>query len=99
MYAIVVAFFGVVKVYWKVALLRVLFTSGLFLFGKTGIDLYINNSHLNSTFGSTSVIALLMIWVYDIPQINFLVASFVKMYSDHLGIEINLIPTLWKLKK
>jgi membrane protein len=88
MYAIMFAFFGDAKVYWKAALLGGLFTSVLFLIGKAGIGMYIGNSHLDSTFGSASVLALLMIWVYYISQIIFLGASFVKVYSDHLGIEI-----------
>ena len=87
-YTIMFAFFGDAKVYWKAALLGGFFTSILFLIGKIGIGMYIGNSHLDSTFGSASVLALLMIWVYYISQIIFLGASFVKVYSDHLGIEI-----------
>lgn len=85
---IIFLFFGDAKVNWKAALVGGMFTSVLFLIGKIGVGLYIGNIHLSSTFGSASVLALLMIWVYYISQILFLGACFVKVYSDYLGVEI-----------
>ena len=88
MYAIMYAFFADAKVYWKAALLGGLFTSILFLFGKAGISIYIGNTNFDSAFGSASVLALFMVWVFYIAQSIFLGASFVKVYSDYLGVEI-----------
>ncbi len=79
---------GDAKVNWKAALFGGLFTSLLFLFGKVGIGMYIGHSHISSTFGSASVLALLMLWVYYTSQIVFLGASFVKVISDTIGHEI-----------
>ena len=87
-YSIMFTFFGDAKVNWKAALMGGLFTSFLFTIGKIGIGMYIGRSNIASTFGSTSLVALLMIWVYYISQIIFLGASFVKVYSDRLGVEI-----------
>ncbi len=81
-------FLGDAKVYWKPALLGGLFTSFLFMIGKIAIGMYIGHSHLTSTFGSASVLALIMLWVYYTSQIIFLGASFVKVLSDTLGLEI-----------
>ena len=88
MYAIMYAFFADAKVYWKAALLGGLFTSVLFLIGKAGIAMYISNTNFDSAFGSASVLALFMVWVFYIAQSIFLGASFVKVYSDYLGVEI-----------
>ena len=56
--------------------------------GKIGIGMYIGRSHISSTFGSASTLALLMIWVYYTSQIIFLGASFVKIISERLGYKI-----------
>ena len=88
MYAIMYAFFADAKVYWKAALLGGLFTSVLFLIGKAGISIYIGDTNFDSAFGSASVLALFMVWVFYISQSIFLGASFVKVYSDYLGVEI-----------
>ena len=88
MYAIMYAFFADAKVYWKAALLGGLFTSVLFLIGKAGISIYIGDTNFDSAFGSASVLALFMVWVFYIAQSIFLGASFVKVYSDYLGVEI-----------
>jgi membrane protein len=50
--------------------------------------MYIGNTNFDSTFGSASVLALFMVWVFYIAQSIFLGASFVKVYSDYLGVEI-----------
>jgi membrane protein len=88
MYAIMYTFFADAKVYWKAALLGGLFTSVLFLIGKAVISIYISDTNFDSAFGSASVLALFMVWVFYISQSIFLGASFVKVYSDYLGVEI-----------
>ncbi|MFT5761293.1 MAG: membrane protein [Polaribacter sp.] len=87
-FAIMFKFLGDAKLHWKATILGGLFTSLLFIFGKIGIATYIGHSHISSTFGSASVLALLMLWVYYTSQIIFLGASFVKIASDKLGYEI-----------
>ena len=87
-FATMFRFLGDAKVHWKAALYGGLITSILFLFGKAIIGYYIGLSHISSTFGSASVLALLLIWVFYIAQIIFLGASFVKVISSSLGYEI-----------
>ena len=87
-FALMLKFLGDAKVHWKAALFGGLITSVLFLFGKAAIGLYIGHSHISSTFGSASVIALLLLWVFYTSQIIFLGASFVKIISSRLGYEI-----------
>lgn len=76
------------KIHWKATLLGGVFTALLFTFGKIGISIYIKHSHLTTTFGSASVLAILMLWVYYTSQIIFLGASFIKIISKKLGYEI-----------
>ena len=87
-FSLIFRLIGDAKVHWKVALLSGLFTSFLFLLGKTGIGLYIGKSHVSSTFGAASSLALLMLWVYYLSQIIFLGASFVKVLADKLHLPI-----------
>lgn len=88
MFAIMFRFLGDAKVHWKPSLLSGLFTGLLFIFGKIGIGMYLGKAHLASTFGSASVLALIMLWVYYTSQIMFLGASFVKILSNKMNYEI-----------
>lgn len=73
---------------WKIAFFGGVFTAFFFLIGKIGISMYIGRSHISSTFGATSVLALVMLWVYYTSQIIFLGASFVKIISEKLNCSI-----------
>ncbi len=95
-FTIMFKFLGDAKVHWKAAVLGGVFTALLCIFGKFGIGMYIGHSHISSTFGSASVLAVLMLWVYYISQIVFLGASFVKIISSRLGYEI--VPTVNAIK-
>jgi len=73
---------------WKIAFSGGVFTACFFLIGKIGISMYIGHSHIASTFGAASALALLMLWVYYTSQIIFLGASFVKIIAEKLNCEI-----------
>jgi membrane protein len=81
-------YLGDAIIHWKATILGGVFTALLFIFGKTAIGMYIGHSHISSTFGSASVLALLMLWVYYTSQIIFLGASFIKIISNRLGRSI-----------
>lgn len=55
------------------------------------VFLYIGHSHISSTFGSASVLALLMIWIYYTSQIIFLGASFMYVLGEKMGYPV--LPT------
>ncbi|MDA9774623.1 YihY/virulence factor BrkB family protein, partial [Saprospiraceae bacterium] len=57
-------FFGDAIIYWKAALVGGIFTSFLFIFGKIGIVYYLSLGNISTAFGSASVLALIMVWVY-----------------------------------
>ncbi len=87
-FALMFRFLGDAVINWKVTIIGGMCTSLLFVFGKAAISMYIGHSHISSTFGSTSVLALLMLWVYYTSQIIFLGASFIYVLSDKLGYAI-----------
>ncbi len=88
MFAIMFRFLGDTRVHWKPALFSGMFTGLLFIFGKIGIGMYLGKAHLSTTFGSASVLALIMLWVYYTSQIMFLGASFVKILSHRMNYKI-----------
>ena len=88
LFAMMFKFLGDAKVHWKPALISGVFTSALFIFGKIGISIYLGKSHLSTTFGSASILALIMLWVYYTSQIIFLGASFLKVLSEKMHMKI-----------
>ena len=88
MFTLMFKFLGDAIVHWKLALMGGLFTAILFLVGKFAIGWYIGRSSISSTFGSASVLALLMLWVFYTSEILFLVASFLFVLGEKLGLRI-----------
>lgn len=72
---------GDAKFNWKALVITSALTSVLFIVGKWGLAKHIASSNLNSTFGTASVLAVIMMWVYYMSQILFLGASFLKELS------------------
>ena len=87
-FAILFKVLGDAIVHWKIALFGGLFTALLFIIGKFAIGMYIGHSKISTTFGSASVLALVMVWVYYTSQMLFLGASFVYVLGKRLGQEI-----------
>lgn len=87
-FALMFRFLGDAVINWKVTIIGGIITSLLFIFGKVGIGMYIGHSQISSAFGSASVLALIMVWVYYTSQIIFLGASFVYVISHRLGYDI-----------
>lgn len=87
-FALMFRFLGDAVINWKATIIGGIITSLFFIFGKVGISMYIGHSNISSTFGSASVLALLMLWVYYTSQIIFLGASFVNVISNRLGYDI-----------
>lgn len=88
LFTLMFLFLGDAKVHWKPAFISGLFTSFFFLLGKVGIGFYLGKSHLATTFGSASILAMIMLWVYYTSQIIFLGASFLKVLSDAMKLPI-----------
>ena len=87
-FSLMFRFLGDAIIPWKAIVAGGIGTAVFFMLGKVGIGLYIGHSKVSTTFGSASVLALLMLWVYYTSQILFLGASFVKILSDRLGTQI-----------
>ena len=88
LFTIMFKFLGDAKVHWKPVLISGIFTGLFFILGKIGIAMVIGKSHLSTTFGSASILALIMLWVYYTSQIIFLGASFLKILSERMKLPI-----------
>ena len=64
---------------WKACAIGGLLTAAFFMLGKVGLGYYLSSSTKISAFGSASVLALIMVWVYYMSQIIFLGAVIVKI--------------------
>ena len=73
---------------WKPAVLGGLFTAFLFSIGKTIIGYILTTMNIDSIFGSASVLAILMLWVYYTSQIIFFGAAFIDVVSERMGYQI-----------
>lgn len=82
LFTLMFKFLGDAIVHWKPAFIAGIFTAILFVLGKIGISVYLAKSHLTTSFGAASVLALIMLWVYYTSQIIFLGASFLKILSN-----------------
>ena len=75
-------------IHWKLAVLGGVFTAFLFSIGKTIIGYTLTTMHIDSIFGSASVLAILMLWVFYTSQIIFFGAAFIDVVSERMGYQI-----------
>jgi membrane protein len=69
------------KVKLSDALVGSLFTSALFLLGKSLIGLYMANSTSASVYGAAGSIIILLLWVYYSSMLLYFGAEFTKVYA------------------
>jgi len=95
LFAIITLLFAIVfrtlpdgKVAWKDALIGSLFTSFLFMIGKSAIGLYLGNSKIATTYGAAGSLIIILLWVYYSALILYFGAEFTKVYSYTFGSKI-----------
>lgn len=88
LFTLMFKYLGDAIVRWKAALAGGIFTAILFSIGKLLFSIYFGNSNTLTTFGSASVIALLLVWIYYTAQIIYLGASFTYVWSRMKGYPI-----------
>lgn len=71
------------RVSWKVALTGALVTSILFNIGKYLLRLLLVGSNLNTLYGTSASIVLLLLFVFYTSLILYFGASFTKVWADH----------------
>ena len=86
-FALLFKFMPDAKVAWRDVLLGAIGTAMLFEIGKFAIGLYIGKQGLESTYGASASIVVLLIWVYYSAQILLFGAEFTRARAkqhDHL---------------
>ncbi len=77
-----------VNIQWRTVRSGALFTALLFVIGRFGIGLYIENSSTESTYGAASSIVLILLWVYYTAAILYLGATYTREYAAYKGVPI-----------
>jgi len=73
---------------WKDSVIGAILTAFLFLIGKFVIGLYLGNSRIGITYGTTASIVILMLWVYYSSIILYFGATFTYIYAAAKGHRI-----------
>jgi membrane protein len=76
------------RVRWKVALTGAFVTSILFNLGKYLLRLLLVNSNLNTLYGTSASIVLLLLFVFYTSLILYFGATFTRVWADHLQAPI-----------
>lgn len=76
------------KAPWKVALMGAFVTSVLFNVGKYILRLLLVNSNLNTLYGASASIVLLLLFVFYTSLILYYGASFTRVWAEHIGAPI-----------
>jgi membrane protein len=70
------------KVQWRHVWMGALFTSLLFVIGKTALGLYFGKAEPGSAYGAAGSIILILLWVSYSSMILFFGAEFTRAYAD-----------------
>jgi membrane protein len=70
---------------WKDVIVGATITAFLFLIGKFAIGLYLGNSRIGITYGTTASIVILMLWVYYSSIILYFGAAWTYFYAASRG--------------
>lgn len=76
------------KIRLRDAFAGAVFTSILFMIGKSLIGYYLSSTNIGTVFGAAASVALLMTWVYYSAIILYFGAEFTKVYADNYGEKI-----------
>lgn len=78
------------KVKWTDAIKGAVFTSVLFMLGKSGIGYYLVQSRIESIYGAAGGLVAILLWIYYSSVILYFGAVFTKVYAELYGR--NIIP-------
>jgi membrane protein len=73
---------------WRDVAVGAIFTAVLFMIGKFGITLYIQNSNPGSAYGGAGSLVILLLWIYYTSIILYYGAEFTRCYAMKYGAEI-----------
>lgn len=73
---------------WRDVWVGALFTSLLFVVGKTLIGLYLGNSDPVSAYGAAASLAIVFVWIYYSSMIILIGAEFTQVWARKFGTEI-----------
>jgi len=78
------------EITWKDVLPGALVTAALFDIGRFLIGFYIGKQGLESTYGASTSLVIILIWVYYSAQIVLFGAEFTRAYAQQYGSRLNV---------
>ena len=73
---------------WRIAWMGALFTSLLFSFGKIVLHLLLSYNNINSIYGASASMVLLLLFLFYSALMLYYGASFTKVWAIHKGCDI-----------
>lgn len=83
LFALMFKFLPDAKIQWRHVWMGALFTSFLFVLGKTALGIYFGKSDPGSVYGAAGSIILVLLWVSYSSMILFFGAEFTRAYADY----------------
>jgi membrane protein len=76
---------------WKIAIAGGCLTGILFSIGKTLLSFVMRNTNINTLYGASGSIVLILLFVFYSSFILYFGASFIKMYAEAIGKPFRLV--------
>lgn len=73
------------RIQWKDVWLGAAITAALFVLGKFVLGFYLGRSAIASSYGTSSSLVIILVWVYYSAQILFFGAAFTQVYAQRHG--------------
>jgi membrane protein len=73
---------------WRIAWIGALFTSILFSFGKIILHILLTYNQINSIYGASASLVLLLLFLFYTSMILYYGASFTKVWADYKGYKM-----------
>jgi membrane protein len=77
-----------VKIKWRDVRSGAIFTALLFMLGQYIINIYIQYTAQNSTYGAAGSIIVILLWIYYTAAILYVGAEFTQVYAEAIGSRI-----------
>src|ERR1022692_4902186 len=85
LFALIFKLMPSVSLKWGDVTIGAIFTSILFMTGKSLLGLYLRGAGFTDTYGAAGSLVILLVWVYCSAQIFFFGAEFTRAYTNRFG--------------
>lgn len=87
-FALIYKFLPDAGIRWRFVIRGAFLASVLFWGGKTLMEYYVSHTNLTTAYGAAGSMVALLLWVYFSAQLLFFGAEYIKILSQHQGVDI-----------